>query len=66
MIQLTDEYRAIAKEYKKTFGYGVPLSMIPPTTEMPDLVANIEKCIENKSDNLLEIYGVKINEGDLL
>ena len=63
MIQLTDEYRAIAKEYKKTFGYGVPLSMIPPTTEMPDLVANIEKCIEN---NLLEIYGVKINEGDLL
>lgn len=65
MIQLTDEYRAIAKEYKKTFGYGVPLSMIPPTTEMPDLIANIEKCIAEKKDNLLEIYGVEISEGDL-
>lgn len=65
MIQITDEYRAIAKEYKKVFGYGVPLSMIPPTTEMPDLIANIEKCVAEKKDSLLEIYGVNMNEGDL-
>ena len=65
MIQVTDEYRAIAKEYKKVFGYGVPLSMIPPTTEMPDLIENIEKCIAEKKDSLLEIYGIKIEEGDL-
>lgn len=64
MIQVTDEYRVIAKEYKKIFGYGVPLSMIPPTAEMPDLIANIEKCIAEKKDNLLEIYGVKADEGD--
>lgn len=65
MIQITDEYRAIAKEYKKEFGYGVPLSMIPPTTEMSDLIANIKKCITEKNDNLLELYGVKMSEGDL-
>ena len=33
MIELTEEYKAIAKEYRKVFGYGVPLSMIPPTAE---------------------------------
>ena len=65
MIQITDEYREVAKRYKKEFGYGVPLSMIPPTTEMPDLISNIEKCIAEKKDSLLEMYGVKVNEGDL-
>lgn len=43
MIQIADEYREIAKKYKKEFGYVVPLSMIPPTTEMLDLITNIEK-----------------------
>lgn len=62
MIQITDEYRAVAKEYKEIFGYGVPLSMIPPVVEMSDLIANIEKCIEKKEDNLLDIYGVKITD----
>ena len=66
MIQLTDEYRAIAKEYKKKFGYGVPLSMIPPTTETSDLIKNIEKCIEDNLDTLLEIYDVRVEEGDLI
>lgn len=65
MIQITDEYREVAKKYKKEFGYSVPLSMIPPTTEMPDLIKNIEKCIVEKKDSLLEMYGVKLNEGDL-
>lgn len=66
MIELTDEYRAIAKEYKKAFGYGVPLAMIPPTTETADLIAKIKECISDNKDDLLEKYGVVINEGDLI
>ena len=66
MIQLTDEYREIAKEYKKVFGYAVPLSMIPPVTDMPTLINNIRICITSKEDNLLEMYGVEYSEEDYL
>lgn len=66
MIQLTDEYRAVAKEYKKAFGYGVPLSMIPPTTQTADLINKIKECVADGKDTLLEKYGVNINEGDIL
>lgn len=66
MIQLTDEYREAAKKYKKTFGYGVPLSMIPPIVETKDLIKSIEECIESGEDRLLEIYKVDVNEGDLI
>lgn len=66
MIQITDEYKKIAKEYRKVFGYNVPLSMIPPTTDMPTLMENIQKCIEQEKDILLELYGVECDEGELL
>lgn len=66
MIELTDEYRAIAKEFRKKFGYGVPLSMIPPVTETFDLIKNLKECIENEKDDLLERYNVTVTEGDLI
>lgn len=66
MIQLTEEYKEVAKKYRKKFGYGVPLSMIPPTTETSDLIRNIEKCIEENSDKLLEIYSINVGENDLI
>ncbi len=65
MIELTEEYRAIAKEFKKKFGYGVPLSMIPPTTDTSDLILQIEECISNGVDDLLQRYNVSLEEGDL-
>lgn len=66
MIELTNEYREIAKCYKKMFGYGVPLSMIPPITEMTDLIAKIQECLDEEADTLLEKLGVKIDAHDLL
>jgi len=65
MIKITDEYREVAKEYRKMFGYGVPLSMIPPTVDMPDLLSKIKRCISENKDTLLEMYGIKINDGEL-
>lgn len=66
MIELTDEYRAIAKQFRKKFGYGVPLSMIPPVAETFDLISKIRECIESEKDDLLERYNVEVTEGDLL
>lgn len=65
MIQLTDEYKKVAKEYRKTFGYSVPLSMVPPTVEMPDLIEMISRCVKEKKDNLLEQLGTQTEEGRL-
>lgn len=66
MIELTDEYKKIAMEYKKKFGYGVPLRMIPPTAATSDLIAKIKECIDSGEDNLLSLYGVSIEETDLI
>ena len=66
MITLTDEYKAVAKEYKKIFGYGVPLRMIPPTTDTNDLISKIKDCINSGKDNLLEAYGISLEETDLV
>ncbi len=65
MIKITDEYREVAKEYRKLFGYGVPLSMIHLTVDMPDLLSKIKRCILENKDTLLEMYGIKINDGEL-
>lgn len=65
MIQLTDEYKKVAQEYRKVFGYSVPLSMIPPTTDMPTLIDNIKKCISQKEDILLDLFEIECNENDL-
>lgn len=61
MFEYTNEYKEISKQFRKTFGYGVPLSMIPSTVIMSDLIENIQKCIDNKEDNLLEMFGVQDN-----
>jgi len=66
MIELTEEYRSAAKEFRKSFGYGVPLSMIPPVTETLDLIKNLKECIANNKDDLLERYSVTVGESDFI
>ena len=58
MIIPNDEYRTAAKRFKKQFGYGVPLDMIPMTADMNELIRNIEACVANQRDDLLSRYGV--------
>lgn len=65
MIELTDEYREAAKEFKKTFGYGVPLSMIPPTVTTNELISRIKECISTKKDDLLSDYQLDNEDGVL-
>ena len=65
MIELTEEYRTAAEKFRKIFGYGVPLSMIPPITETSDLIMHLEECVNNNKDDLLERYDVILEEGDL-
>lgn len=66
MLKVNDEYRTIAKEYKKKFGYGVPLSMIPQSEEIDNLIRNIKECIKNGNDDLLERYEVQVDNTDVL
>ena len=65
MIELTDEYRAAAKEFRVKFGYGVPLAMIPPITKTEDLIEKIKDCVESGRDNLLDRYNVVMEDGIL-
>ena len=59
MIIPNDEYIAAAKRFKKQFGYGVPLDMIPMTADMDELIRNVEDCIARQHDDLLSRYGIE-------
>lgn len=65
MIKLTDDYRAAARAFKKLFGYGVPLRMIPPTETTEGLVKNIHRCLDLRKDVLREIYHIR-DDGHIL
>lgn len=65
MIELTEEYRKAAKSFRKKFGYGVPLSMLPPDVTTEDVIAKLLQCVEQENDDLLEQYGVE-NDTDIL
>lgn len=65
MFEYTNEYKEVAKKYRQTFGYGVPLSMIPTTVVMSDLIEKINICINDKEDTLLEMFGVS-EDDDIL
>jgi len=65
MIQLTDEYRKYSNEFKKIFGYGVPLAMIPRKETTENLIENLVKCIEEKKDILPDVYGWRNLEGKI-
>lgn len=58
MIELTDEYRESARKFRKNFGYGVPLKMIPSKTDTQELIKLIDLCVVNNKDDLLEKLGV--------
>lgn len=62
MFEYTAEYKEVSKKFRQTFGYGVPLSMIPTTVVMSDLIEKINICIQNKEDTLLEMFGVSEDE----
>ena len=65
MFEYTNEYKVAARKFRQTFGYGVPLSMIPTTVVMSDLIEKIHLCITNNEDTLLEMFGVT-EEDDVL
>ena len=65
MIEFTEELKESAKEFRRTFGYSLPTSMIPPVIDNKELIEAIRNCIANKEDNLLEILGVEY-ENDIL
>lgn len=62
MIELTDEYRNAARDFRKKFGYGVPLKMVPATTTTQELIDVLQFCINSDKDILLEKLGVSIND----
>lgn len=66
MIEFNNEYKEASKKFRKVFGYSVPTSMIPPTTDNATLIKYIEECISEGKDTLLEKYGVEIDEEMLI
>lgn len=66
MIKFTQEYIKIAKLFKNTFNYGVPLAMLPKDIDMDELIDNIKLCVETNKDNLLSIYGVSTAKDELM
>lgn len=66
MIKLNEEYRAASKAFKKKFGYGVPLRMIPPNVDNNELLKNIYHCIDCGEDTLLQSFDVHVDINDLI
>lgn len=57
MIELTDEYKQIAAQFKLAFGHGVPLAIVPDSETTDQLIANIRRCLTAGEDQLERIYG---------
>ena len=66
MIQFNDELKEASKQFRKKFGYSVPMAMIPPTTDNATLIRYLEECIETKKDDLLERFNVEVNDQSLV
>lgn len=65
MIEITNELIEISNAFRKTFGYKIPLAMIPPTITTAQLIATAKECIEQKNDTLFDQLNIK-NNSDVL
>lgn len=61
MVEFTDEYIEWEGKFRKQFGYGIPLMMIPQVETTEGMIASIKKCLDAKKDLLQEIYKWEIS-----
>lgn len=48
----------IVRQYKALFGHAIPYDLIPEIISEDEILEKVEKCVEHRSDNLLELLGV--------
>lgn len=52
----------IVRQYKALFGHAIPYDLIPEIISEDEILENVKKCVEYRSDNLLELLGVFTDE----
>ncbi|MCI9517958.1 MAG: hypothetical protein HFK08_01720 [Clostridia bacterium] len=56
MIKPNEDYRKIAHEFYKKFGYGIQLRKIPTNESLENLIYNIQHCVDTGVDDLVLKY----------
>lgn len=51
----------IARRYHETFGHAIPFYLLPETVSEADIFEKVKICLESGQDNLLEMFGVKVD-----
>ena len=59
---IDQEYYDIEEKYRNLFGHSVPREMLPDSITMEQIKNAMRNCIDSKTDNLLQLLGVEIND----
>lgn len=55
----------MARRYHEKFGHAIPFYLLPETVSESDVFEKVKICLESGEDNLLELFGVKVDDAAL-
>lgn len=55
----------MARRYHEKFGHAIPFYLLPETVSEADVFEKVKICLESGEDNLLELFGVKVDNDAL-
>lgn len=55
----------MARKYHEKFGHAIPFYLLPETVPESDVFEKVKSCLESGEDNILELFGVKIDDDAL-
>ena len=61
-LELNEQQDKILNQYLALFEHGIPFAYIPNSVSTEKIFIEMEKCIEDHTDNLLERLGITIKE----
>lgn len=56
------EHQNILRQYKEKFGHTIPMYLLPEEASLDGIYEKVKQCIESGKDNILELFGVEIDE----
>lgn len=59
------EHQNILRQYKEKFGHTIPMYLLPEEASLDEIYEKAKQCIESGKDNILELFGVEVDEDSL-
>lgn len=57
-----EEYDKVQDEFFSMFGYNVPRSLMPDSTNDEEIIVAMKTCIADKKDTLFQLLGVEVKD----